>query len=236
MSEFSFKIFRYNPEKDEKPGFKTYTIKVKANWSVLDCLNEIKWHYDGTLAIRRSCKSGICGSCAMNINGKNMLACETQVIDLKKKIITIKPLPFFEIVKDLVVDFKTFFIAIESIKPYIITQAGIPQNRERVQSPEERAKLDGLYECILCGACTSSCPSFWSNDKYIGPAALMKMYRYTADSRDDGDRERFPLINTKDGVWRCHTIFNCVDACPKDLNPTEAIQQLKRNIIKDTLV
>lgn len=235
MTEYSFKIVRYSPGKNKKPYIQSYKIKAKTSWSILDCLNEIKWHQDGTLAFRRSCRSGICGSCAMNINGKNMLACETQLSDLKKKTILIKPLPYFEIIKDLVVDFDLFFDGIKSIKPYLIPKRKSPENREQGQTKEEREKLDGLYECIYCGACTSSCPSFWHNDKYPGPAALLKAYRYTADSRDDGDKERYPLIDTEDGVWRCHTIFNCVEACPKNLNPTKAIQQLKRNIIKDTL-
>lgn len=236
MAEYNFKIFRYNPEKDKKPYIRTYRFAIKTNWTVLDCLNEIKWRHDGTLAFRRSCRSGICGSCAMNVNGRNMLACETQVGDLKKKTITIKPLTYFEIIKDMVVDFDSFFYGIKSVKPYLIPGRQALKNHERIQSRKEREKIDGLYECILCGACTSSCPSFWYNDKYIGPAALLKVYRYTADSRDDGKGERYPIINTKNGLWRCHTIFNCVEACSKNLNPTEAIQQLKRNIIKEEML
>ena len=236
MKKYSLRIFRFNHSKSQKPYIQTYKIKAEQNWSILDCLNTIKWHHDGTLAFRRSCRSGICGSCAMNINGKNMLACETRIADLKKKTITIKPLPFFEIIKDLVVDFDCFFNGITSLKPYLITQKENPKNQERSQSKEAREKLDGLYECISCGACTSSCPSFWHNDKFPGPAALLKAYRYTADSRDDGNKERYPLIDTEDGVWRCHTIFNCVEACPKGLNPTKAIQQLKKGIITGKIV
>lgn len=235
MTEYSLKIFRYNPEKRGKSFFQTYKIKANPGWSILDCLNEIKWHRDGTLAFRRSCRSGICGSCAMNINGRNMLACETRVSDIKRKTITIKPLPFFEIIKDLVVDFDPFFDGIKAIKPFLIQDKNTPVNQERGQTKEEREKLDGLYECIHCGSCTSSCPSFRHNDKFPGPAALLKAFRYIADSRDSGKGERYPLIDTTDGIWRCHTIFNCVEACPKNLNPTKAIQQLKRNIIKDKL-
>ncbi len=232
MTTYTFNIFRYNPQKDKEPYYREYSLTPKQNWSVLDCLNEIRWHYDGSLSFRRSCRSGICGSCAMNINGKNMLACETQIQDIKTKRITIKPLPYYEIIKDLTIDLESFFDAIEKIKPYIISMKGNSHKCEGLQSPEARALLDGLYECILCGACTSSCPSFWNSD-YPGPAALLQAARFTADSRDKGEGERFPIINKNDGVWRCHTIFNCVEACPKGLNPTKAIQQLKRTLIKD---
>ena len=235
MAKYSLKISRYSPGKDRKAYIQTYIIEAEPTWSILDCLNQIKWHHDGTLAFRRSCRSGICGSCAMNINGKNRLACETQIGDLKKKTIIIKPLPFFEIIRDLVVDFDWFFNGIKSIKPYLIPERKSPENKERSQSKEARGKLDGLYECIHCGACTSSCPSFWHNERFPGPAALLKAYRYTADSRDGGKRERYPLIDTDDGIWLCHTNFNCVEACPKNLNPTRAIQQLKQTVIKDML-
>lgn len=235
MAEYSLKIVRYTPGEGRKPLVQTYTIQTKPTWSVLDCLNEIKWRLDGTLAFRRSCRSGICGSCAMNINGKNRLACETRIEDLKKKTITITPLPFFEIIKDLVVDLDPFFEGIKSIKPFLAAKGINPENRERIQSKEAREKLDGLYECIYCGSCTSSCPSFWHNNRFMGPAALLKAQRYLADSRDNSKKERFSLIDTEDGVWRCHTVFNCVEACPKNLNPAEAIQKLKQNLIKDRL-
>lgn len=235
MAEFSLKIVRYTPGKHQKPLVQTYTIQAKPRWSILDCLNEIKWHHDGTLAFRRSCKSGICGSCAMNINGRNRLACETRIEDCKKKIITIKPLPFFEIIKDLVVDLDPFFNGIESIKPYLIPEGEAPENKERYQSKEEREQLDGLYECIYCGSCMSSCPSFWNNEKFLGPAALIKAQRYAADSRDTGKNKRYTIIDNENGVWRCHTNFNCVGACPKSLNPTRAIQELKKTIVKNRL-
>ncbi len=231
MSKYLFTIFRYNPEKDQQPYFRDYRLNPSETWSVLDCLNEIKWRQDETLTFRRSCRSGICGSCAMNINGENALACETRIYDIKKSKITIKPLPCFTVVRDLVVDLEPFFDAIKKIKPYIISIGGNAHSHSGLQSPEERALLDGLYECILCGACTSACPSFHDNE-YIGPAALLKVFRFSADSRDKGDHERFPIINKVDGVWRCHTIFNCVESCPKELNPVSAIQQLKRKLMK----
>ena len=236
MAEYSLKIVRYTPGEGRKSYIQTYTIKAEPTWSVLDCLNEIKWHHDGTLAFRRSCRSGICGSCAMNINGKNRLACETRIEDLKKKTITITPLPFFEIIKDLVVDLDPFFEGIKSIKPFLAAKGINPEKREMVQSKEAREKLDGLYECIYCGSCTSSCPSFWHNHRFMGPAALLRAQRYLADSRDNSKKERFALIDTEDGVWRCHTVFNCVEACPKNLNPAEAIQKIKKNLIKDGLL
>jgi len=236
MAEYSLKIVRYTPGEGRKSYIQTYTIKAEPTWSVLDCLNEIKWHHDGTLAFRRSCRSGICGSCAMNINGKNRLACETRIEDLKKKTITITPLPFFEIIKDLVVDLDPFFEGIKSIKPFLAAKGINPEKREMVQSKEAREKLDGLYECIYCGSCTSSCPSFWHNYRFMGPAALLRAQRYLADSRDNSKKERFSLIDTNNGVWRCHTVFNCVEACPKNLNPAEAIQKIKKNLIKDGLL
>lgn len=232
MSKYLLKTLRYDPHKDKKPYYRIYELEDDGQSSILDCLNRIRWNIDSTLSFRRSCRSGICGSCAMNINGKNMLACETQLRDLKKKKICIKPLPFFEIIKDLVVDMETFFNGIKAIKPYIISE----RRQHAGQSAEERKRLDGLYECILCGSCTSSCPSFWYNEHYLGPAALLKAHRYNSDSRDFGKKARCRLIDDSDGVWQCRTIFNCVEACPKDLNPTESIQQLKKEIVKDTLL
>jgi succinate dehydrogenase / fumarate reductase, iron-sulfur subunit len=232
MTTQAFKIFRYNPSTDKQPYFRTYEIAVKPSWTVIDCLNEIRSHHDSTLAFRRSCRGGICGSCAMNINRKNLLACETMVATLGKKAITIRPLPHFEIIRDLVVDLTCFFRAIERIRPF--AHGDKKPDQEIVQTPAERKKLDGLYECILCGACTSACPSFWYNDRYPGPAALLKTFRFVADSRDQASGERLQAADTGDGAWQCHTIFNCVEACPKGLNPTKAIQQLKRRIFSYT--
>jgi succinate dehydrogenase / fumarate reductase iron-sulfur subunit len=235
MADYIFKIFRFNPQKDRRPFYQLYTLGVKPDASVLDCLNQIKWHSDGTLGFRRSCRSGICGSCAVNVNGKKMLACETKISDLKKKRIVIKPLPHFVIIKDLVVDLDPFFDGIKAVKPYRILKDEARNEKETFQAEKDRDKLDGRYECIHCGACTSACPSFWYDNKYLGPAALLKAGRYITDSRDCAKKERYTLIDGKDGIWSCHTIFNCVEACPKNLNPTEVIQQLKKAVIKDKL-
>jgi succinate dehydrogenase / fumarate reductase iron-sulfur subunit len=212
-----------------------YTLDVEKGDTILDCLNEIKWTQDGTLTFRRSCRSGICGSCAMTINGVNGLACEQQALALGAKTITIAPLVGYPVVKDLVVDLDPLVRGLITVKPYLITKTPLPTDQERLQSPEERAKLDGLYECILCGACTSSCPSFWADEAYVGPHALLKAYRFVADSRDEGTREHLEPIDDRHGLWRCHTIFNCVEACPKDLNPTRAIAELKKAIVNDRI-
>ncbi len=233
MTAYTFKILRFNPQKGRRPFYQTYTLAVKPDSSLLDCLNQIKWRLDGTLSFRRSCRSGICGSCAMNINGKNVLACETKIADLKTKNIVIKPLPHFVIIKDLVVDLKPFFNGIKAVKPYRIFDTKDETGKETLQTEKERERLDGLYECIHCGACTSSCPSFWHNDEYRGPAALLKAGRCMCDSRYNEIKERCAIIDNKDGVWGCHTIFNCVEACPKNLNPAETIQRLKRAVIRD---
>ncbi len=227
------KILRFNPEVDKKPYYKEYKVEVKEAWTVLDALNEIKWRQDGSLTYRRSCRHGICGSCAMTINGVNRLACETQLSSLKGDVIVVEPLRSFPIIKDLVVDMEPFYEKIRRIKPYLITNTPPPTDKERLQSPEERKLLDGSYECILCGACTSSCPSFWADKDFLGPAALLKAYRYIFDSRDEGLSDRMEVINNKHGLWRCHTIFNCVEACPKSLNPTRAISRLKKLVMSE---
>jgi succinate dehydrogenase / fumarate reductase iron-sulfur subunit len=236
MALITFKINRYNPD-DERRGHyvQQYEVEVAKGQTVLDCLNEIKWKQDGTLTFRRSCRSGICGSCAMTINGVNNLACEAQVLSYKTKTIAVEPLRGFTVIKDLVVDLEPLVNGLLAVKPYLITKTPPPTDHERLQSPEERARLDGLYECILCGACTSSCPSFWADKKYIGPHGFLKAYRFVADSRDEGQQEHLEALDDKHGLWRCHTIFNCVEACPKDLNPTKAIVELKRELIKQRM-
>lgn len=226
--ERQFKIYRHNPETSSAPSFRTYTVDVQPAWTVLDALNAIKWDQDGSLAFRRSCRHGICGSCAMKINGKNGLACEIQV-DSLKGVITVEPLHGFKVLRDLVTDMEGFFGHIEAVKPWLI--AGTPPtDKERIQSPEDRKELDGLYECILCGACTSACPSYWVNDDFLGPAALLKAARYACDTRDEGFHERVDVLDSRNGLWRCHTIFNCVEACPKSLNPTAAIVKLRQKL------
>lgn len=231
MAVRKFRIFRFNPEVDSDPSYREYQVNCPRGSTVLDALNEIKWRQDGTLSYRRSCRHGICGSCAMTISGKNNLACEAQVQDLKGTI-WVEPLRSFPVIKDLIVDMEGFYGSYRIIKPYLI--AGTPPtDKERLQSPEERRLLDGSYECILCGCCTSSCPSFWADKDFVGPAALLKAYRFIFDSRDEGTQERLVILDNKHGLWRCHTIFNCHEACPKELNPTWGIGQLKQKVIRE---
>lgn len=227
----TFRIFRFDPDRDKEPRYREYQVECPKGSTVLDALNQIKWKQDGTLSYRRSCRHGICGSCAMTINGKNNLACESQVENLKG-IIWVEPLRSFPIIKDIIVDMDPFLEKLKAIKPYFI--AGTPPtDKERLQSPEERKLLDGSYECILCGCCTSSCPSFWADKDFLGPAALLKAYRFIFDSRDEGTQERLVILDNKHGLWRCHTIFNCAEACPKGLNPTWAISKLKQKVIRE---
>lgn len=228
----TFKVFRYNPETDEKAYTREYKVPVNPGMTVLDAMRFIKDELDGTIAFRRSCRHGICGSCAMTINGINRLACETQISRLKTRRIEVEPLRAYPVIRDLVVDMNPFFERYERVKPYLITHKPPPTDRERLQSPEERKLLDGSYECILCGSCTSSCPSFWADKEFLGPAAMLKAYRFVFDSRDEGSGERLDIINDGHGLWRCHTIFNCVEACPKSLNPTSRLSALKKEVLK----
>jgi len=231
MARYTITIPRYDAREGGKPQIRQYTVEAQESWTVLDALNEIKWRQDGTLSYRRSCRHGICGSCAMTINGVNRLACETQLSSLPQRI-AVEPLRGLPVLKDLIVDMGSLYEAMMLVKPYLITKTAPPSDQERLQSPEDRAKLDGFYECILCGSCTSSCPSFWADKEYLGPHACLAAWRFVADSRDDGAEERLSVLNDKHGVWRCHTIYNCTEACPKALNPTSAISKLKRAIIK----
>ena len=223
----TFKVFRG----DEKHRhYKDYQVEVLHGWTVLDALNDIKWNQDGTLTYRRSCRHGICGSCAMKINGINGLACETQIKDFKSGTIHVDPLPGFKVLKDLSVDMDPFFELLEEIKPYLINDTA-PPDKERIQSPEDFSQISSAINCILCSSCTSSCPSYWTDKNYLGPAALLKAYRFIFDTRDKGEEERVGAIDNRHGLWRCHTIINCVDACPKNLAPTEAISKLKNWVI-----
>jgi succinate dehydrogenase / fumarate reductase iron-sulfur subunit len=220
------KVLRYSPETDKKPHWQYYDVEVEEDATILDVLNEIHWNIDGTLAYRRSCRSAICGSCAMKVNGRNILACETPLHAFKGKKLKIEPLPGFRIIKDLVVDLDEFFAKLERIKPYLILDKPLP-DKEFHQSPEDFEYIRDAINCILCGACTSSCPSLWGNNDYLGPAALLKVYRFIFDSRDDGTDERLDIINDRNGIWRCHVIFNCMEACPKDIKITEYLSRLK---------
>jgi len=228
--ERTFKIFRFDPAKDRKGHYQTFNVEVQPAWTVLDALNEIKWFHDGTLTYRRSCRHGICGSCAMKINGVNALSCELQVSSITWKEIVVDPLGGLPLLKDLVVDMEPFYKALYDIKPYLINDNPAP-DKERLQSPEEYHKIMEATFCILCSACTTSCPSFWANKSYLGPAALLKAYRFIFDTRDEGAADRMDTINNKQGLWRCHTIFNCNDACPKDINITDAISKLKSKVV-----
>lgn len=230
MKKFTFEIFRYDPDKDTAPHYDTFEMEIDPEMLLLGVLNKIKWEMDSTLAFRRSCREGVCGSDGMNVNGVNMLSCMTKVGDLGKSHIVIQPLPGMPVVRDLVVDVEDFMAKFIAVKPYIIRKSPTP-DLEYYQSAEDRKKLDGLYECILCGCCSSSCPSYWADKDYLGPSAFMRAWRYLVDSRDEGADERLPVLNSRDGVWRCHTIYNCVKACPKELNPTEAIVSIRKMLM-----
>ena len=220
------KVLRYNPEQDKKPHWQTYEVDIESGVTILDVLNEIHWYQDGTLAYRRSCRSAICGSCAMKVNGQNVLACETPLHKYKGYKLKIEPLPGMKIIKDLVVDWDEFFDKLERIKPYLILDKPTP-DKEFIQLPEEFEEIREAATCILCAACSSSCPSLWGNENYLGPAALLKAYRFVFDSRDDGAEDRVDIINDRNGIWRCHTIFNCVEACPKHIKITDYLSKLK---------
>ncbi|MCY7388615.1 MAG: succinate dehydrogenase iron-sulfur subunit [Burkholderiales bacterium] len=226
-----FIIERFDPDQDQKPYFKEYDIQLEpSDRMLLDALIRIK-SIDDTLALRRSCREGICGSDAMNINGKNGLACITKVSDLKEPV-KLRPLPGLPIIRDLIVDMTQFFKQYNSIKPFVINNDPPPE-KERLQSPEERLELDGLYECILCACCSTACPSFWWNpDKFVGPAGLLTAYRFIADSRDQAVNERLDNLEDPYRLFRCHTIMNCVDVCPKGLNPSLAIGKIKEMMVR----
>lgn len=231
-----FSIYRYNPETDSKPYMKDYELDVKANncHMVLDALIVIKNTMDESVTFRRSCREGVCGSDGMNMNGKNGLACTTHIADLKEPIV-IRPLPGLPVVRDLVVDMTQFYEQYDKVKPYLINDEPVPA-KERLQSPEDRAKLDGLYECILCACCSTSCPSFWWNpDKFIGPAGLLQAYRFIADSRDTATTTRLADLADPFSVFRCRGIMNCVDVCPKGLNPTQAINHIKELMLDESV-
>ncbi|MGD8623139.1 MAG: succinate dehydrogenase iron-sulfur subunit [Anaerolineae bacterium] len=230
----TLKIQRFNPEKDEKPHWQEYRLEVEPADRLLDALHQVKWYQDGTLAFRRSCAHGVCGSDAMTVNHVNRLACKVLMRDLGETV-TVEPLRGFRVVKDLVVDMEPFFEKYRSIKPYFINYEPEPPT-EQYQSPEERARFDDTTKCILCAACTSSCPSFWGNPDYVGPAAIVQAHRFIFDSRDQGANERLEVLNDRDGVWRCRTIFNCVGACPRDIDVTKAIGEVKKLLLFNRMV
>lgn len=227
-------IYRYNPEVDAKPYMKDYTLEIpaKSDPMLLTLLERLKAEQDPTITYRRSCREGVCGSDGMNINGTNGLACITHVSQLNTDKIVVRPLPGFPVIRDLAVDMSQFYQQYERIEPYLQNDEVAPA-RERLQSPEERALLDGLYECILCACCTSSCPSFWWNpDKFVGPAGLLQARRFLADSRDNATQHRLDKLQDPFSVFRCRTIMNCTNVCPKGLNPTQAIAQIRKQMIQ----
>ena len=227
-------VYRYVPEQDDAPRMQNYEYELPQDRElmVLDVLEELRTQ-DPTIAYRRSCREGVCGSDGMNMNGRNGLACKTTVSSVvRRNTLTLRPLPGLPVIRDLVVDMSQFYAQYEKIDPYLINDEEPPE-KERLQSIEEREQLDGLYECILCACCSTSCPSFWWNpDKFIGPAGLLQAYRFLADSRDTATSERLEKLGDPYSVFRCRTIMNCVDACPKDLNPTRAIGKIRTMLIE----
>lgn len=229
-----FSIYRYNPDKDDVPYMQDFTLDVPTDkdMMLLTAILRIKEEQDDTIALRRSCREGVCGSDGVNVNGRNGLACITPLSSLREPIV-IRPLPGFPVERDLIVDMDQFFRQYEKIQPYLQNDSPAPA-AERLQSPAERKKLDGLYECILCACCSSSCPSFWWNpDKFIGPAGLLQAYRFLADSRDNQTSERLSTLDDPFSIFRCRGIMNCVDVCPKGLNPTRAIGKIRSLLLRE---
>jgi succinate dehydrogenase / fumarate reductase, iron-sulfur subunit len=227
----TFRIRRFNPEISEESTWQDFQVEIDPKERVLDGLHKIKWDLDGTLTFRRSCAHGICGSDAMRINGKNRLACKTLIKDINpEKPITVEAIKGLTVMKDLVVDMEPFFQAYRDVMPFLVTKGNEP-TRERLQSAEDRERFDDTTKCILCAACTSSCPVFWNDGQYFGPAAIVNAHRFIFDSRDEGGEQRLEILNDRDGVWRCRTTFNCTDACPRGIEVTKAIQEVKRALI-----
>ncbi len=227
--EIQVSIRRFDPEEDDFPYWVTYELEAEDMDRVLDVLHKIKWYHDGSLTFRRSCAHGICGSDAMMINGRNALACKVLVEDVGPKIV-IEPLKGLPVVKDLVVDMEPFFEAYRSVMPYLVNDEQ-PPLRERLQTPEERDRYEDTTKCILCAACTTSCPVFWSNGSYVGPAAIVNAHRFIFDSRDRAGDERLAILAQRDGVFRCRTAFECTEVCPREIQITKAIEEVKREIL-----
>ena len=228
--QVDLKVLRYDPERDDRPHWERYTVEAGPMDRVLDVLQSVKVQHDGTLTFRRSCAHGVCGSDAMLINGRNRLACKVRVDQLGRRI-SIAPLPGLAVVKDLVVDMDGFFAKYKSALPFQIDDGSPMPERERRQSPEDRARYDDTTKCILCAACTTSCPVLWGDGEYVGPAAIVNAHRFIFDSRDEAGRERMKILSEKTGVFRCRTTFNCTDACPRGIEVTKAIQEVKRAIL-----
>lgn len=228
--EMNLKIYRFDPEKDKEPYYRRYSVNAEPWERLLDCLNRIKWEQDGTLAFRMSCAHGVCGSDAMKINGRCALACQKLVKDYEGSEVLIEPLPTFKVLKDLMVDLTPFFERVAWVRPYLLA-AGFPE-KERLQSPEERKKVDEVIRCILCASCVGACPVSNENDKYIGPAAIVQAFRRIFDSRDEEKAERLKQLDYQDGVWACVNHFECTRVCPKEIPVTKSINTIKREIQK----
>lgn len=227
----TLKIKRFNPEKDQHPHWESYAVEVEPTDRILDALHQVKWEQDGTLSLRRSCAHGICGSDGMRINGQNALACKVLMKDVAHEgaTVTVEPLLGMPLVKDLVVDMEGFFGHYRSVMPYLVNEEPVPADgRERLQSPEARDRFDKGTWCILCACCTTSCPSFWANDEYVGPAAIVQAHRFIFDDRDRAAAERLEVLNEQFGVWRCRTAFNCTNACPREIPVTQLIGEVKQ--------
>jgi len=231
MMDVTVKILRYNPEVSEESTWESYQVTAEPTDRVLDALHKVKWDLDGSLTFRRSCAHGVCGSDAMRINGKNRLACKTLLKDVNpSQPITVEPIKGLPVLKDLVVDMEPFFAAYRSVMPFLVTTGNEP-TRERVQSQKDRERFDDTTKCILCAACTTSCPVYWTDGQYFGPQAIVGAHRFIFDSRDEGTDQRLEILNDKEGVWRCRTTFNCTEACPRGIEVTKAIQEVKRALI-----
>ncbi len=230
------KIRRFDPERAEEPYWERYEVPVEPGDRLLDALHHVKWYLDGSLTFRRSCAQGVCGSDAMRVNGRNRLACTTLIQDLVKgrdrsgEEISVEPLKGLPVNKDLLVDMEPFFASYRAVAPWLVPDGPEPA-RERLQSPEQHERYADTTKCILCAACTSSCPVFWNDGEYFGPAAIVNAHRFIFDSRDAGAQERLEILSDRDGVWRCRTTFNCTDACPRGIAVTQAIQEVKRALI-----
>ncbi|MEU3900476.1 succinate dehydrogenase iron-sulfur subunit [Streptomyces sp. NPDC057376] len=228
----TFRVRRFNPEVSAEATWEDFQLEIDPKERVLDALHKIKWDLDGSLTFRRSCAHGICGSDAMRINGKNRLACKTLIKDVSpEKPITVEAIKGLTVLKDLVVDMEPFFQAYRDVMPFLITKDTNEPTRERLQSAEDRERFDDTTKCILCAACTSSCPVFWNDGQYFGPAAIVNAHRFIFDSRDEAGEQRLEILNDRDGVWRCRTTFNCTDACPRGIEVTKAIAEVKRALI-----
>ena len=226
-------VRRFDPEVDEEPRWVDYDLQMHGTDRVLDALHKIKWEIDGSLAFRRSCAHGVCGSDAMRINGRNRLACKTLLKDLDvSKPIYVEALKGLPLEKDLIVDMEPFFDSFKEVQPFLIASSKPKDGKERLQSAEQRARFDDTTKCILCAACTSSCPVFWTDGQYFGPAAIVNAHRFIFDSRDEGAQVRMDILNDQEGVWRCRTTFNCTDACPRGIQVTQAIAEVKQAIMR----